>query len=63
RLNYVVELLTSVGIPTAEAKRRSELLYCTLIGEFLQRTYGKARLGSRALRSFHKMMLMPVDAD
>ncbi|MEL7372061.1 MAG: TetR/AcrR family transcriptional regulator [Myxococcota bacterium] len=59
RLSYVVELLVAAGIPGDEAKRRSELLYCTLMGEFLQRTYGKARLGQRALRSFHAMMLMP----
>ena len=59
RLAYVSDLLVAAGIDEGEAKRRSELLYCTLMGEFLQRTYGKARIGKDTLRSFHAMLLAP----
>lgn len=57
RLAFVAGLLHAAGIPKAEAKRRSELLYCTLIGEFLQRSYGKERLDRAALRSLHRLLL------
>ncbi len=59
RLAFVAGLLHAAGIPKAESKRRAELLYCTLIGEFLQRSYGKQRLGRGALRSLHRLLLTP----
>lgn len=61
RLSYVANLLVEAGIPAAEAKRRSELMYCTLMGEFLQRTYGKERLSRPTLRALHTMLLAPVE--
>lgn len=59
RLAFVAGLLHAAGIPKAESKRRSELLYCTLIGEFLQRSYGKQRLDRASLRSLHRLLLTP----
>ncbi len=59
RLAFVAELLLAAGIPRAEAKRRADLLYCTLIGEYLQRSYGKTKLDRRALRSLHRLLLTP----
>lgn len=57
RVGYVAELLIQSGFERNEAKRRAELLYCTLVGEFLQRTYGKPRLSQPALRSMYAMLL------
>lgn len=59
RLAFVADLLRAAGIPKAEAKRRADLLYCTLIGEFFQRSYGKAKLERTALRSLHRLLLTP----
>ncbi len=59
RLRFVADLLVDAGIPRAEAKRRADLLYCTLIGEYLQRRYGKKRLDRGALRSLHRLLLTP----
>jgi len=57
RLAFVAELLHSAGIPKPEAKRRADILYCALIGEYLQRNYGKPKLSRATLRSLHEMML------
>ena len=57
RLTYVADLLAESGVSSDEAQRRSELLYCVLMGEFLQRTYGKARLSKASLQSLHAMLL------
>lgn len=59
RLTFVSNLLHAAGIPKAEAKRRADLLYCTLIGEFFQRSYGKAKLPRATLRSLHRLLLIP----
>lgn len=59
RLAFVASLLRDAGIPKAEAKRRADLLYCTLIGEYLQRGYGKPKLERAALRSLHRLLLTP----
>lgn len=57
RLRFVADLLTEAGVPKQESARRSELLYCTLIGEFVRRTYGGSKLDRAALRSLHEMLL------
>ncbi len=57
RLAFVAGLLRAAGVPKAEAKRRADLLYCTLIGEYLQRGYGKPKLERAALRSLHRLLL------
>ena len=57
RLSFVGDLLHVAGIPRAEAKRRADLLYCTLIGEFFQRSYGKPKLERAALKSLHRLLL------
>ena len=57
RLRFVAELLVEAGLPKQESMRRSELLYCTLIGEFVRRTYGGSKLDRAALRSLHDMLL------
>lgn len=57
RLAFVAGLLRDAGIPKSEAKRRADLLYCTLIGEYLQRGYGKPKLERAALRSLHRLLL------
>ncbi|EDM76155.1 transcriptional regulatory protein [Plesiocystis pacifica SIR-1] len=57
RLAFVAELLRAAGIPKAEAKRRADLLYCTLIGEYTQRSYGKPKLSKASLRSLHRLLL------
>lgn len=59
RLRYVTNLLRDAGVEEGEAARRADLIYCTMVGEFLQRTYGKAALPEAALRSLHGMMLRP----
>lgn len=59
RLAFVAELLLAAGIPRAEARRRADLLYCTLIGEYLQRSYGKTKLDRKTLRSLHQLLLAP----
>ncbi|MEZ4247941.1 MAG: TetR/AcrR family transcriptional regulator [Polyangiales bacterium] len=59
RLAFVTELLCAAGIPKPEAKRRADLLYCALIGELFQRSYGKPKLRRDALRSLHGMLLTP----
>ncbi len=60
RLRYVAKLLEAAGIDAAEARRRAELLYCVLIGEFFQCSYGKAKLSHASLRSLHHLMLAPA---
>ena len=57
RLDFVAQLLRAAGLPKAEAKRRADLLYCTLIGEFFQRSYGKPKLERAALKSLHRLLL------
>lgn len=57
RLAFVTDLLVQAGIPKPEAKRRADLLYCTLIGEYLQRGYGLRKLDRAALRSLHRLLL------
>ncbi len=59
RLRYVANLLSAAGVEEAEAARRADLIYCAMIGEFLQRTYGKSALSKAALQSLHRMMLRP----
>lgn len=59
RLAFVTELLVAAGIPKSEAKRRADVLYCTLIGEYLQRGYGFRKLERPALRSLHRLLLIP----
>lgn len=42
RVGYVTELLEAAGFPLADARRRAELLYRALLGEYLMRHYGTA---------------------
>lgn len=60
RLRFVAELLRAAGIAKLEARRRAQLLYCVLIGEYVQRGYGKARLDRPTLASLHTLLLSPV---
>ncbi len=60
RLEFVVDILVAAGIPKAEARRRANLLYCVLIGEYAQRSYGKPRLDGPTLSSMHALLLTPV---
>lgn len=57
RLAFVAGLLRAAGVSKVEARRRADLLYCTLIGEYLQRGYGKPKLERAALRSLHRLLL------
>lgn len=61
RLRFVAELLRATGIPAVEARRRAQLLYCVLIGEYVQRGYGKSKLDRPTLASLHAMLLAPPE--
>ncbi|MDD9942632.1 MAG: TetR/AcrR family transcriptional regulator [Myxococcales bacterium] len=57
RLGYVARLLTDAGVGRAEAKRRAQILYATLVGEFFMRSHGGSKLPQATLRSLHRMLL------
>lgn len=57
RVEYVEGLLLAAGIPGPEAKRRADLLYRTLVGEFVMRAHGAKGLSKRAVDSLHALLL------
>ena len=58
RLGYVTSLLVASGIGRAVARRRAEIFYRTLIGEFTYRSLGGRRLSKRALDDVIAFLLM-----
>jgi len=57
RLGFVKKILVEHGLPHALAKERSQLMYCTLVGEFLLRSHGQKKLAKKTLRTLHMMLL------
>lgn len=57
RITYVKELLEGADIPTKQARLRAQLLYRTLVGEFVMRSSGDRALGPSALRELHTLLL------
>jgi AcrR family transcriptional regulator len=49
RLTYVAHLIAACGVSTATATTRAQVMYRTLIGEFVLRSHGHTRLDSNAL--------------
>ena len=49
RLGYVTQLLVGAGVPRATSRRRAEVFYRTLIGEFAYRSSGGKALSIRAV--------------
>lgn len=59
RMRYVAGLLTELGMGKTEARRRSELLYRALIGEFALRSYGSPAISTASLRALHSSLVTP----
>jgi AcrR family transcriptional regulator len=57
RLAYVAGLLTAAGLPAAEARRRAQILYSTMVGEFFLCSHGAEPLPRAALKSLYAMLL------
>ena len=60
RLAYVSDILTGAGIPQAEARRRAQVLYSALIGDFFVRSHGGEHLSRATLKSLHALLLSPT---
>ncbi|WP_052666385.1 TetR/AcrR family transcriptional regulator [Nitriliruptor alkaliphilus] len=58
RVRYVADLLVAAGLERAVARRRSQLLYRTLIGDFVWRAHGGEPL-DRATRREVVSLLLP----
>jgi len=59
RTRFVSGLLVDLGMGKTEARRRSELLYRALIGEFVLRSYGSAAISTASLRALHTTLVTP----
>lgn len=57
RIDYVKRLLVDTGIEPREAKRRADLLYRALIGEFIVRSYGGQGLAAKTLEALHALLV------
>lgn len=59
RVRYVSGLLAEVGMGKTEARRRAELMYRALIGEFALRSYGSPAISAASLRALHATLISP----
>ncbi|GIG54848.1 TetR/AcrR family transcriptional regulator [Demequina activiva] len=62
RIEYVAGLIESCGLAPAAALTRSQLLYRTLIGEFVLRSHGHPRLDERELDRLAATLTREADA-
>lgn len=62
RLDYVTELIRACGLPEATARTRAQVMYRTLIGEFVLRSQGQPALSGQALADLAAGLTKPEEA-
>ncbi len=60
RLDYVAGLLRSIGLPAPLARRRSNMLYRILIGEFMWRRAGGPATTKREIDEIVDLLIQPT---
>ena len=63
RVRYVKGLLGQLGLSAAESRRRAELMYRALIGEFVLRSYGTRPISGASLRALHETLVAPDEPE
>lgn len=61
RIAYVTQLLVAQGLPRPLAKRRAQLLYRAMIGEFVWRSTGGPASSRRELQELCRLIIVPAD--